>query len=126
MLYSGLSLSSENTGFQLSGSREITALLTDWSRGDQAALDRLLPIVYDELRGLASAYMRRERPEHLLQTTALVHEAYLRLVDRERVSFQNKAQFYAVAAQVMRRVLVDYARTRDRAKRGHGVAPLAL
>jgi RNA polymerase sigma factor (TIGR02999 family) len=110
----------------LSGSREITALLADWSRGDQAALDRLLPIVYDELRGLASAYMRRERPEHLLQTTALVHEAYLRLVDRERVSFQNKAQFYAVAAQVMRRVLVDYARTRDRAKRGHGVAPLAL
>ena len=110
----------------MSGSREITALLADWSRGDQAALDRLLPIVYDELRGLASAYMRRERPEHLLQTTALVHEAYLRLVDRERVSFQNKAQFYAVAAQVMRRVLVDYARGRNRVKRGEGAVPVPL
>src|SRR6202043_1323401 len=83
-------------------------------------------IVYDELHRLASNYMRGERPDHLLQTTALVHEAYLRLIDRERVSCQTRTQFFAVAAQVMRRVLVDYARSRDRAKRGDGMPPLAL
>jgi RNA polymerase sigma-70 factor (ECF subfamily) len=105
---------------------EITRLLAEWSNGNQAALDHLVPIVYDELRRLASNYMRGERPDHLLQTTALVHEAYLRLIDRERVSCQTRTQFFAVAAQVMRRVLVDYARGRDRAKRGDGVTPLAL
>ena len=110
----------------MSGPGEITRLLAEWSDGNQAALAHLVPIVYDELHRLASNYMRGERPDHLLQTTALVHEAYLRLIDREHVSCQTRTQFFAVAAQVMRRVLVDYARGRDRAKRGDGVAPLAL
>jgi RNA polymerase sigma factor (TIGR02999 family) len=110
----------------MSGPGEITRLLSEWSGGNQAALDKLIPIVYDELRRLASNYMRGERPEHLLQTTALVHEAYLRLMDRQQVSCETRTQFFAVAAQVMRRVLVDYARGRDRAKRGDGVTPLAL
>jgi RNA polymerase sigma factor (TIGR02999 family) len=110
----------------MSGPGEITRLLAEWSGGNQAALDNLVPIVYDELRRLASNYMHGERTDHLLQTTALVHEAYLRLIDREHVSCQTRTQFFAVAAQVMRRVLVDYARGRDRAKRGDGVAPLAL
>jgi len=105
---------------------EITRLLAQWSGGDQAALDRLVPMVYDELRRLASNYMRGERPGHLLQTTALVNEAYLRLMDRQQVSCETRTQFFGVAAQVMRRVLVDYARGRDRAKRGQGVAPLSL
>lgn len=110
----------------MSGPGEFTRLLAEWGGGNQAALDHLVPIVYNELRGLASNYMRGERPGHLLQTTALVHEAYLRLTDREQVSCQTRSQFLAVAAQVMRRVLVDYARGRDRAKRGDGVAPLRL
>jgi RNA polymerase sigma factor (TIGR02999 family) len=105
---------------------QITGLLAEWSGGNQAALDSLLPIVYDELRHLASNYMRGERPGHLLQTTALVNEAYLRLIDRQHVSCQTRTQFFAVAAQVMRRVLVDHARGRDRAKRGDGMAPIAL
>lgn len=108
------------------GHGEITRLLTDWSGGKQAALDSLVPFVYDELRRLASIYMRGERPDHLLQTTALVNEAYLRLVERQHVNCQTRTQFFAVAAQVMRRVLVDHARGRDRAKRGDGAAPLAL
>ena len=110
----------------MSGPGEITGLLAEWSGGNQAALDRLVPIVYEELHRLASNCMRGERPGHLLQTTALVNEAYLRLIDREHVSCQTRTQFFAVAAQVMRRVLVDYARGRDRAKRGGGEAPLAL
>ena len=101
-------------------------MLGAWSGGNQAALDQLVPMVYDELHRLASSYMRGERPGHLLQTTALVNEAYLRLIGREQVSVQSRTQFFAVAAQVMRRVLVDYARGRDRAKRGGGVAPSAL
>jgi RNA polymerase sigma factor (TIGR02999 family) len=105
---------------------EITVLLAQWGHGDQAALDRLIPLVYDELRRIASACMRDERPNHLLQTTALVNEAYLRLMDRQSASCETRTQFYAVAAQVMRRVLVDYARARDRVKRGHGAATLAL
>src|SRR5260370_19974395 len=110
----------------MAGPGEITRLLAEWSGGNQAALDHLVPIVYDELRRLASNYMRGERPDHLLQTTALVNEAYLRLMDRRHVSCQTRTQFFAVAAQVMRRVLVDYARSRDRAKRGKGVALLSL
>jgi RNA polymerase sigma-70 factor, ECF subfamily len=110
----------------MSGPGEITRLLAEWSGGDQAALDRLVPLVYDELRHLASHYLRGERPDHLLQTTALVHEAYLRMAGRQQVSTQTRTQFFAVAAQVMRRVLVDYARGRNRSKRGEGVAPLAL
>lgn len=107
-------------------SGEITRLLADWGGGDDAALDKLLPLVYDELRRVASSYMRRERGDHLLQTTALVHEAYLRLVDQENVRYQTRAHFFAVAAQVMRHILVDYARGRNRAKRGDGMLPLAL
>jgi RNA polymerase sigma factor (TIGR02999 family) len=110
----------------MSDSGEITVLLARWGHGDQAALDRLIPLVYDELRRIASACMRDERPNHLLQTTALVNEAYLRLLDRKSASCDTRTQFYAVAAQVMRRILVDYARTRDRAKRGHGAATLPL
>lgn len=105
---------------------EITALLADWRSGNQAALDRLLPLVYDELRRVASGYMRGERPNHLLQTTALVHEAYLRMVDSPSVNYETRAHFFAVAAQVMRHILVDYARGQLRAKRGERVPPLPL
>jgi RNA polymerase sigma factor (TIGR02999 family) len=105
---------------------EITALLADWKSGSQSALDRLLPLVYEELRRLASAYMRRERPDHMLQTTALVHEAYLRLVDSPNISYETRTHFFAVAAQVMRHILVDYARGRRRAKRGDGLPSFAL
>lgn len=108
------------------GPAEITRLLAEWSGGNQAALDTLIPIIYDELRRLASNYMRGERPDHVLQTTALVNEAYMRLVERRNVSCQTRTEFFAVAAQVMRRVLVDYARTRNRAKRGQGAAALSL
>jgi len=110
----------------MSGPAEITRLLAEWSGGNQAALDTLIPVIYDELRRLASNYMRGERPDHVLQTTALVNEAYMRLLERRNVSCQTRTQFFAVAAQVMRRVLVDYARTRNRAKRGHGAPPLSL
>jgi RNA polymerase sigma factor (TIGR02999 family) len=105
---------------------DITRLLVAWSGGNQAALDELVPIVYDELRHLASAYMRGERPGHLLQTTALVNEAYLRLLERQRVSCESRTQFFAVAAQVMRRVLVDYARGKNRVKRGGASRPCRL
>jgi RNA polymerase sigma factor (TIGR02999 family) len=105
---------------------KLTLLLSEWRAGNQAAFDRLLPIVYEELRRLASSYMRAERPDHLLQTTALVHEAYLRLVDNPEASYETRNHFFAVAAQVMRHVLVDYARARCRAKRGGGTAPLPL
>ena len=105
---------------------ETTRLLSQWRAGDPEALGRLLPIVYEELRRLASSYMRSERPDHLLQTTALVHEAYLRLVDQTEVGYETRSQFFAVAAQVMRHVLVDYARARCRAKRGGGAVPLPL
>lgn len=105
---------------------QITAILADWRGGNQAALDRLLPLVYDELRRLASGYMRGERSNHMLQTTALVHEAYLRLVDSPNVNYETRAHFFAVAAQVMRHILVDYARGQRRAKRGEGIPALDL
>lgn len=111
---------------EVPGPGEITRLVAEWSNGNQAALDRLAPIVYDELRRIASDYMRSERPGHMLQTTALVHEAYLRLMGRQQVSVRSRAEFFAIAAQVMRRVLVDYARGRNRVKRGQGAAPLSL
>lgn len=110
----------------MSSRGDFTRLLAEWSSGNQAALDELVPIVYDELRRLASDYMRGERPGHLLQTTALVNEAYLRLMGRRQVACDTRTQFLAVAAQVMRRVLVDYARGRDRVKRGEGAAPVSL
>jgi RNA polymerase sigma factor (TIGR02999 family) len=95
----------------------VTQLLVDWGSGDQAALDKLTPLVYDELHRLAHHYMRRERPDHTLQTTALVNEVYLRLIDQKKASWQNRAQFFAVCAELMRRILVDYARRRHYAKR---------
>ncbi len=96
----------------------VTQLLVDWSNGDQAALDKLMPVVYDELRRLAGNYLRRERPDHTLQPTALVNEAYLKLVDQRKARWQNRAQFFGVAAQLMRRILVDHARVRQAQKRG--------
>jgi RNA polymerase sigma factor (TIGR02999 family) len=92
--------------------QEVTQLLENWRNGDKSALDQLMPLVYDELHRMASWYMRRERAGHTLQTSALVNEAYLRLVGRREIEFQNRAHFFAVAAQVMRRLLVDYARGR--------------
>lgn len=96
----------------------ITELLVRWNGGDQAALDKLMPLVYSELRRLAGNYLRRERKEHTLQPTALVNEAYLRLVDQRNAKWQNRAQFYGIAAQLMRRILVDHARSRQAEKRG--------
>jgi len=110
----------------MSAQSEITRLLADWGNGNQAALEKLLPLVYDELHRLASSYMRRERPDHTLQTTALVHEAYLRLVDQRHVRWQTRVHFFAAAAQMMRHILVDYARGRRRAKRGEGMPELSL
>ena len=96
----------------------ITQLLISWSGGDQSALDKLMPLVQSELRRLAGNYLRRERPGHTLQPTALVNEAYLRLVDQRKAKWQNRAQFYGIAAQLMRRILVDHARHHKAAKRG--------
>ena len=99
---------------------DLTRLLLDWSRGDKTALDRLMPLVYDELRALAERSLRHERSGHTLQGTALVHEAYLKLVDQRQVRWQDRAHFFAVAAQLMRRILVDHARRHGAAKRGSG------
>lgn len=96
----------------------VSGLLQAWGRGDVEARDELFPQVYRELRRLAAAYLRRERPDHTLPPTALVHEAYLRLVGQRRVAWQNRAQFFGIAAQMMRRVLVDHARERQATKRG--------
>ena len=104
---------------------DISALLRAWSGGDQSALQRLTPIVYDQLHGLARRYLKRERPGHSLQATALVNEAYMRLVDQERMQWHNRAQFFAVSAQLMRRILVDHAR-RHNLKRGGGVQHVSL
>ena len=96
----------------------VTRLLVEWSQGSQAALDELFPIVYDELRRLARGYLRHEAPGHTLQPTALVHEAYLRLIDQRGVNWQNRAQFFGLSAQMMRRILVNHAVSRRTAKRG--------
>lgn len=98
----------------------VTQLLLDWSKGDERALSELMDLVYAELRGLAERYLRRERPDGVLQATALVHDAYIRLIDQRRVQWQNRAHFFGVAAQMMRRILVDHARSRDAQKRGGG------
>jgi RNA polymerase sigma factor (TIGR02999 family) len=98
--------------------QNVTELLIGWGNGDKEALDRLVPLVYEELRRQAARYLRRERAGHTLQTTALIHEAYLRLIDQKNVQWQNRAQFFGIAAQLMRWILVDHARTRRRAKRG--------
>ncbi len=98
--------------------KDITELLLDWRKGDQMALDQLIPMVHNELRRMARNYMRRQNPGHTLQTTALVNEAFIRLVDSNRVNWQDRNHFYAVSAQLMRRILVDSARRRNSLKRG--------
>src|SRR5579872_2949867 len=105
---------------------DVTQLLLAWSQGDEGALKRLIPVVYRELRRLAHRHMRGERPGHTLETTALVHEAYQRLVDTPRVRWQDRTHFMAVCAQLMRRILVDYARSRQYIKRGGEIRMVQL
>ena len=105
---------------------EITQLLLSWSKGDETALDHLIPLVYPELRKLARRYMARESPEHTLQTSALINEAYLRLVDQQAVEWQDRAHFFAAAAQMMRHILIDHARSHRYAKRGAGAQHVPL
>jgi RNA polymerase sigma factor (TIGR02999 family) len=111
---------------QAAKSEEITAMLRAWGDGDRAVLDQLLPLVYDELHRQAHRYLRRERANHTLQTTALIHEAYLKLVNQRDVHWQNRAHFFGIAANAMRRILVDYARTKKREKRGGADQDLPL
>ena len=105
---------------------EITQLLKDWGGGDQTALTKLMPLVYEELHKLAHQHMRREKPGHMLQTSALINEAYLRLVDEPQIAWENRSHFFGIAARVMRRILVDEARKRDSAKRGRGAIQVSL
>ena len=105
---------------------EITQLLAEWGNGNQTALDKLYPLVYDELRRMAHRYMSRERKGHTLQTTALINEAYLRLVDQRNVHWENRAHFFGISAQIMRRILIDHARRYDYAKRGGGAQRVSL
>jgi RNA polymerase sigma-70 factor, ECF subfamily len=105
---------------------DVTRLLLAWRDGDAAALDQILPVIYAELHGIARAYMRRERPDHTLQPTALLHEAYLRLVDQTRITWRGRAHFIAIAATMMRRVLINHARDLGAAKRGSGGRKVAL
>jgi RNA polymerase sigma-70 factor (ECF subfamily) len=105
---------------------EVSQLLIAWGNGDQSALDRLIPLVYQELHRIAARHMRQENPGHTLQTTGLVNEAYLKLVDQKNMQWQNRAQFFGVAAQLMRRILVDHARKHSRIKRGQGIPKLSL
>jgi RNA polymerase sigma factor (TIGR02999 family) len=104
----------------------VTELLQRWGQGDSTALEKLLPLVYNQLRRIAGRQLRRERPNHTLQPTALVHEVYLKLVDQNRIEWHNRGQFYAVAAQLIRRILVDHVRNRRTAKRGAGAVTLTL
>lgn len=104
----------------------VTRLLVDWGNGDQQALEKLTPLVYEELKRLAARYLRRERREHTLQSTALVHEAWLRLIDQKQVHWQNRAQFFGIAAEMIRRILIDHARARQAGKRGDGAIKLSL
>lgn len=109
-----------------SSSSDVTRLLLRWSEGDAGALDLLLPVIYTELRRIASRQLRRERPDHTLAPTALVHELYMRLVDQRRATWQHRAQFFGVAAQLMRRILVDHARERRAGKRGGSATRVSL
>lgn len=110
----------------MAASSQITQLLEDWRGGKQDAFDQLFALVYDELRSLASGYMRRERPDHTLQTTALVNEAYVKLVAHKDSLFENRLHFFAVAAKVMRQILIDHARTRHKQKRGGKAVKISL
>jgi RNA polymerase sigma-70 factor, ECF subfamily len=105
---------------------EITQLLEEWSDGNQAALDELYPLVYEELHRLARRYMSREKKDHTLQTTALINEAYVRLVDQRNVHWANRSHFFAISAQIMRRILIDHARRHAYAKRGGGAHQVSL
>ena len=107
-------------------SPDVTAMLKLWSEGDTQILDNLMPLVYEELRRQASRFLRKERAGHTLQTTALIHEAYLKLIDQKDVEWQSRAHFFAIASTAMRRILVDYARTRHREKRGGSAENLPL
>jgi len=109
-----------------SAPQDVTKLLAAWSQGDQSALKSLIPLAYEELRGLARYYLAREKPGHTLSSTALVHEAYLKLVTQKDMTWQNRAHFFGVAAQMMRRILVDHARSQASAKRGGGTVTLAI
>src|SRR2546428_14112267 len=110
----------------MSSAHSVTQLLDRWNHGDREALDKLMPLIYDELRKMAKRYMSQQNPAHTLQTTALIHEAYLRMVKQKDKHFENRAHFFGVAAQAMRHILVDYARTRHTAKRGGGARPSSL
>jgi len=110
----------------MNGQADITELLIEWNGGNRAALEQLMPVVYDELRRIARRHLRGEAPERTLQTTALVHEAYLKLIDQTRINWQNRAQFFGVAATMMRRILVDHARKRVRDKRGGNAVKISL
>src|SRR6187402_2003064 len=105
---------------------EVTRLLKEWSDGQEQALERLVPQIHRELRKLAASYLRKERPDHTLQPTALVNEAFLKLIDQRAVRWQNRAHFFGIAAQAMRRILVDHARAHAAAKRGDGVRRVSL
>ena len=107
-------------------SHDVTQMLRAWSDGDRRAVEELIPIVYEELHRRAASYLRRERPDHTLQTTALIHEAYVRLLDQKDVRWQNREHFFGVAAQLMRRILVDHARKDQALKRGGPAAALPL
>ncbi len=107
-------------------SHEVTKLLRDWGIGDESAPEKLMPLVYDELRRLAHQYMRRERHGHTLQTSALVNEAYVRLVDQSKIQWESRAHFFGIAAHLMRQILVDQARRRNFAKRGGGAVRVSL
>jgi RNA polymerase sigma factor (TIGR02999 family) len=109
-----------------SSPHDVTQLLLAWGNGNQAARDQLMSVVYDELHRMARRYMRREAPGHTLQTSALLNEAFLRLVDQNNVQWQNRAHFFGIAAQMMRRILVDHARSRNYAKRGAGAQAITL
>lgn len=110
----------------MSDANSVTKLLEQWNSGDPEALDKLMPLIYEELRKMARRYMRGQNPGHTLQTTALIHEAYLRMVNQKEKHFENRAHFFGVAAQAMRHILVDYARARQADKRGGGARPISL
>src|SRR5437763_8894429 len=110
----------------MSDAHSVTQLLEQWNHGDREALDKLMPLIYEELRNMDKRYMNQQNPGHTLQTTELIHEAYLRMVKQKEKHFENRAHFFGVAAQAMRHILVDYARARDTAKRGGGARPISL
>ena len=125
---SGFPLASSNTEgpIETPSTHEITQLLVAWNKGDAVALDQLTPLVHTELHRIARRYMAAERPDHILQTTALVNEAYLRLIDWKNVEWQSRAHFFGLAAQIMRHILVDFARAQAREKRGGGGLKVSL